>query len=576
MLRILISYSWKNMLLRVALVHIIEENGFKAVWDEREIPPGENLNEGIIIMLNSSDAVIACLTEDSLKSKAVLEELTRAHHQGLRIYAVVHSSVATNLPWFLRETVYLSYETEEQLTATFKKLVRETIQNDAELLKAGRIHSIIQKLHRTATKMLDRNRFGTSEGKWSHELATAVLKNASDELKSLSISHYKAIVSKGANFLMRAKPVFERASQVYAVSLDTVSSFWVSDENHDQALAKSYLSTQPTNTMRLFVFSTPDSAQNYANVLNNHAARYGADGRVFICTKAAYQEIVRAADDDKELFNCDFAVLEYKNLGHLSDLNDPIIYEATLDRKFFKVERVNNRHLLPVGEETEMRCVFDDLKKLDVGEIHPRNKVMRWKMYLERSKDEWAAKLHELFPQMDRDFLHFVLFTREAIHNNSAELRLRECVHKIQCAVAKFAEDKNPKIRVKDVWFGESSIVPAFDGRTGGRLISDESRHFPYLLFIRFENQHSLEEWYRFPEHFDMRRSLFEAFDPTLRSLFTAIDEIQSSNQEGVRTVASIYEEIERRAAAFIKRLDYSDTDTIRDIVDREPFSPSR
>ena len=76
-----------------------------------------------------------------------------------------------------------------------------------------------------------------------------VLERASKELTSLQEGNYKAIVGDASNYLRRAKPVFENAEQVFAVSIDTVSTFWVSTKKYAQQLAKNSVDTQPVNTL---------------------------------------------------------------------------------------------------------------------------------------------------------------------------------------------------------------------------------------------------------------------------------------------------------------------------------------
>ena len=381
-LNIFISYCWKNKTYRETLIRILECANCNAVYDEGLILPGDELDEGIIKLLNQSDAVIVCLTKKSVKSKAVREELTRAHHQGLKIYSVVHRSVISAMPTFLKGKVYLDYETDDELISTLKRLVKN-IRKDEKLLKASsKVHHLIQKQHVNADYLISRERFRKPEGKWSHKLMAALFNNVDNELQSLSSAHYEAIVSKDANFLMRAKPIFQKANQIYAVSIDSVSTFWVSQKSSDQKLAKRYLETQPENTMRLFVFTNPEAAHNHANVLDVHSKKYGSSGGVFICSRPAYMNIVKkwgCDENDPDLLNCDFGVLEYEGAPQT-------FYEAKLDRAFFKVKRVHNLSHLEHRAEA-MQTSFKQFKILNEGGREESLNVMRWEIGLHRKRD---------------------------------------------------------------------------------------------------------------------------------------------------------------------------------------------
>jgi hypothetical protein len=568
MLKIFISYSWKNMAQRDALISKLERAGHEPIWDQRFVPPADDLNRGIVNMLDRADAAVACLTADSVRSYAVREELTRAHHQSLRVYPIVHRSVVPDLPWFLHSPVRLQYDTEQEMLNSFDALIN-TLASDHALIKAWGIHRLIRGQHQYASELVRRDRCVSPEGRWQLELAETVLESAGSELESLCAGHYNGIVSEGASFLMRAKPVFENASMVYAVSVDTISSFWVSNETLDQRRTRDYLCTQPDNAMRLFVFSNPDSAHNCVTMLNIHARRYGEQGRVFLCSALAYRDLaneIAGSHNLHSMMDCDFALLEYETGSGIS------VYKATLDGEHFHVTRAKKSRGLALDGD-EIRRIFNDLKHLEPGEIHPEYAVMRWEIDLQVRSDEWAAKLQDLFGERERDAIHLVFFTERVLQTADQGTMLREKIREVKQAFEELREHRGRPIRVKDIWFGECSITPALDWMARGRLLNSEALRFPYVLLIRFEDRESLKEWYECERHHRLRRGVFETFDPKFSELFAAIEEMKAKAPDEVQ-IASMYEEIEAHASEYMGRRDYCEADTIRDIVSKKPFRP--
>ena len=330
----------------------LKEANYEPLWDDNCIQLGDHINYGIIRMLEESDVVVTCLTNESVESKAVFEELTRAHHQHSRIYAIAENSIVDKIPWFIQTDSQGRYDTDAELLISIDKLVN-SIRQDKDYILSHRLHHEIRQQYHHVNSLLERRVFESPEGKYLNELSLAILQNVNNELYSLVNENYESIVSEGTNYLMRAKPVFENASQVYAVSIDLVSSFWVSRDILSQKRARDYLKTQPNNTIRLFVFSNPDSAHNYVTVLNIHARQYGAEGRVFLCSMQAYKNLVNEFSDSSppqdKWFSNDFAVLEYSdNEGKRTS-----IFKATLDGIFFKSKR--SKRGFPPVDTTEVK-----------------------------------------------------------------------------------------------------------------------------------------------------------------------------------------------------------------------------
>jgi TIR domain len=572
-IKVFISYSWKNLIARKYLAIELRKANYEPMWDENNIHLGEHIGEGIINMLEQSDVVVILLTADSIESKFVVEELSRAHHQHSIIYPIVHESIVSKLPWFVDTNSNLRYTKDEELSNCIDKLIKVLEEEKEYIVYRKTIHREIRQQYYHVNTLLKRRKFESPEGKYLHQLAWVTLQNINDELSSMVKENYGSKVSKGSNFLMRAKPVFENASQIYAVSLDVVSSFWVSDHISNQKLARDYLTTQPDNTIRLFVFSNSDNAHNYVTVLNTHARKYGEKGRVFICSFDAYETIVNEfakSEPSKHSMwlETDFAILEYTD----SNGGNTSAYKATLDRHFFNVVKRPEGEPLPI-DTNDIKRVFAELSTLPPGEIDPDYQVMRWDIDLQKRKPQWADKLSEIFKDREGDVIHLVFFTQHAFEDLATKERLRGKIRDVKSILDELREDKDRQIQCKDVWFGASHITSVNDARTNGLIYNSESQQFPYLLMMRFANKTSLASWYRFDKHSDLRRRLFESFNSQIADLFAQIDEIARSNPHDVK-ISNIYSDIEQQAAKYIGRRDYTEDETIIDIVDRTPFRP--
>jgi hypothetical protein len=573
MLKVFISYSWRNLVTRKYLVGELEKANYEPLWDEKNILLGDHIGKGIVDMLEQADVVVVLLTPESVESRFVIEELGRAHHQYASIYPIVHESIATELPWFVDTNSNLRYTKDEELLNCIDKLIKTLEENREYITFRQKIHREIRKQYHHANTLLKRKKFESPEGQYLHQLAWSTLQNVNDELLSMVKENYRSKVGKGSNFLMRAKPVFENASQIYSVSLDAVSSFWVSHNISNQRLAKDYLQTQPENTVRLFVFSNPDNAHNYVTVLNAHARKYGQEGRVFICSFDAYENLINEfaqSDTSKQSMwlKTDFAILEYSsNTG-----NNKSIYKATLDRHFFTVVKSPDSEPLPL-DTTDIKKVFAELSTLQPGQIDSDYQVMRWEIDLQTKKKQWSDSLSELFKDRESDVVHLVFFAQHAFQDSDAKEKLRIKIRDVKSILEELREDKNHHIQCKDVWFGEYHIASANDARTNGLIQNGDSQQFPYLLMMRFTDKTSLASWYRFDKHSDVRRKLFELFNSQIADLFTQIDEIVRLNPHDVQ-ISNIYSDIEQHASSYMCRRDYQEDETTIDIVERTPFRP--
>src|SRR5882672_9889987 len=127
--KVLISYSWENSAERRALaIELGRVRGVKVLVDKDEIEPGDPIHPRISRMIEQSDCVVVLLTSEALQSREVLDEITRAHEQKKIVIPVVSEGTPLEaLPWYLRDTNYISYnprkfdEVAERLKSALEK-----------------------------------------------------------------------------------------------------------------------------------------------------------------------------------------------------------------------------------------------------------------------------------------------------------------------------------------------------------------------------------------------------------------------------------------------------------------------
>jgi hypothetical protein len=553
-INVFISSSWTDSRVRKSLMRKLKDINYTPHWDKEF----GGYNQEAVRIMDESDVVVVHLCAESINSRGVQEELIRAHHQYAFIYAIVESSVLTSLPWFLDSDPDLRYDSGLGLGNAIDQLIRK-IGDDRDTILSRKTHLEIRSQHQYFHEISTKRNPLSPEVMSQSELAYAIVRDTNNELESITRDSYKVKIGKSHHFLVRAKPVFENATQVYAVSIDSVSMFWVSPYTPHQKLSRDFLQIQPNNTVRLFVFQDPNSAHNYATILNSHARKYGARGRVFLCSLCSYKELMIECEDESKWLENDFAVLDYSASKS---------YLAKLDSTSFEVERIRESQLA-----NTVKGIFSELNELQPGQTNERYNIMRWEVDLQKEKIQWVEKLRSLFTEKERDVLHLVFFTEKALSGGNSKADLRKKIQDVKHLIDEFKEGGIGHIKCKDVWLGESHVTAANDFKTNGRIINHESKQFPYLLFMRFADVLSLEAWYRHDKHSDARRRLFESFNPEIAHLFERIDAIAAENPDDTQ-VSTIYGEIEGCVSEYMGRRDYREDETLMDMVNKRPFRP--
>ena len=395
--------------------------------------------------------------------------------------------------------------------------------------------------------------------RWQLDLAHSVIQNALTELSSLNTHHFSSVVGGGYNFLMRAMPVFQNASRVYASSVDTVSGFWMSPDRVDQRTVRDYWRAQPSQTFRLFVFSSPENAHNYVHILNAHARRYGETGRVYLCSAFAYRQVLDSIGEGS--MDQDFAVLDYE-----SSTGEQATFKASLEAGRFTVTREVRGSVVRLMED--FKQFFLRLEGLPQGEFNQQLSVMRWQVDLQTTPERWASCLKLIFGSNRPDVLHMVFVARTIVTGSTAVRKQLSQVMRDLRALLSDVRAKRSNILLKDFWVGEGLGIAAHDPTTNGRIETDDSDSFPCVFLMRFDDSQSLKLWYEDPRHATIRRRLYELLDDRMPQMFLHMDAKNGRERE------HLYAEIERLAAAYLRRRDYVEADTIDDIVLRPSFRP--
>lgn len=164
--------------------------------------------------------------------------------------------------------------------------------------------------------------------KFRAEIIGRVLRNTLDEIRYLSSDVFRFDISVERNFLFRAEPLFQNASEIDAISLSSVSSFWL--DPLAQALARQYTKSQPSATRRLFVLRSAKEFDQYIPILNMHYEAYGREGSVLIASMNGYlellNEIAPSTASQQKYMSHDFGILRFAN-----DIETSIVH-AELNR----------------------------------------------------------------------------------------------------------------------------------------------------------------------------------------------------------------------------------------------------
>lgn len=443
-----------------------------------------------------------------------------------------------------------------KLAAAIKDAVRRSpkaIQRPQEELdtSVSEIRIILDEIRTRVQATRFRRRFRTG-------ITLRVLTAARDEIQHLTggAGTYKQDLSLEENFIVRAGPIFEEASQVYAISIDQYSEFWVAEDQRSRA--QEYTSRQPENTVRLFVFSSIENAQRYRYVLAGHYARYGKSGSVLITSNSSYKHFLGNIDIDKvpELLHKDFAIIIFKDsrAGAGEDLE---YFEATLSKNKLVCEQLNALE----GYHQAFISAFEDLRN-DLPEGQTKLGVLKWQEQFKFDDALWSSALSKTFGiQTDNDGLrrrpvYHIVFLAATEPSSAVIKHVQE---RVRLSLDQLMSKSSGEKLIDDFWFGHRhealEKLQVVDGKSGGSLRTSSllAKDYPFCLVLKFKSVDDLKEYYEHPVHSEVRRDLLCFCEPKLLEMFELLNAEKLSEHEH----KIVYEAIEAAATSVLIRADF-------------------
>lgn len=397
------------------------------------------------------------------------------------------------------------------------------------------------------------------------ETAEAVRRRSVDEIVQIGNDGYEVDLGTSEQFLTRAEPLFRSAQEIYATSVDSVSTFWTDPRTAPER--RRYIECQRAEgrkrVARIFVFTTPESAHRHGKVLDaNHAAYHN----VFVCSSDHYRDLLKemiAVDHVERYMQRDFAVLEYP---------EGKSYVAELDHRFLRVHPLKHERK-PINARPTKELFDRLMSTLKPGDFDEDRKVLRWSEAYWDRRERWASKLNAMFEKPKADVFHTV--TLDISDTVYAELRKDLASIKYELLKAGNSDGRGlAPYKIKQIWLTQrvkyDPTSSPRDGITNGRLHMPASRSRRFMLIMQFASRADLVAYYQDPIHARLRRELYAKLDPRTRVL---LDRLQESPQGGGATlhVAEQYEIVEDLAAHKVRRLDYFEDELIEHMVLSEP-----
>lgn len=143
--KVFLSYSWLNMEEREALAREIAAiENVQVLVDDDFISPGQSIHSAILSMIDAADCLVVLLTMEGLKSREVLDEITRAHERRKLIIPIVPEGTTLDaLPWYLRDSRRIRYDPKD-FGAVIKSVVTEI----------GKLANLLESPHPTVLRIL--------------------------------------------------------------------------------------------------------------------------------------------------------------------------------------------------------------------------------------------------------------------------------------------------------------------------------------------------------------------------------------------------------------------------------------
>ena len=131
--RIVLSYIQRDRELAFAVAEILREQRFK-VWDERDLPPDEPWETGILTALKQSDSMIALLSPFAWSSAWVRTQLEHAFFDERyknRLFPVLIGESMdefVRLPWVLSRMDFIRVPDSEATRSRAKRIANSFVE----------------------------------------------------------------------------------------------------------------------------------------------------------------------------------------------------------------------------------------------------------------------------------------------------------------------------------------------------------------------------------------------------------------------------------------------------------------
>ncbi len=130
-MKVFITYSTKDEALATNLVEALEEAGFDAWFQKREIFPGDNWAQKIAAGLNESNAMVVLVTPEALEQEAVQNTISYALMEPAfnnRLIPVIvgdsEESTSDRMPWIFKRLYNVKISKHGNNIEQFKKIAQ--------------------------------------------------------------------------------------------------------------------------------------------------------------------------------------------------------------------------------------------------------------------------------------------------------------------------------------------------------------------------------------------------------------------------------------------------------------------
>jgi len=343
--------------------------------------------------------------------------------------------------------------------------------------------------------------------------------------------NYQASMNWERVFLKRVSALYDGVETVHAVTLSSISDFWISGQ--DEVLIQEYLECQINKKIkRLFVFESPYDLKVYENILKLNYEAYGKSGGAVLVTSARfYQSTVLHKIAPKQskfrLLNLDFGIWgsEVEILAELKGT----------DLKF---------RMIPDYSELESEIYIEKFKSILDS---PLDGIITWN---DVSESEEVAK---------NIFMEDVTYVGPVIHLVLMKHENRELLESIASSIKRLDEIQREAIRddiplnfcQEEPWWGinlnELDDRQAFtDGKWGGRL--ETCDEYAYMLKIDLPSIDDLKAWYAWGPHSEIRRDIYSSLHHEVVTIYELLDKAEAK-----------FDEVEHKIkeSGYLKRMDF-------------------